>query len=216
MATGAGQDRGNMGEASDIPRQAARLLEETPDRDDPAPGAAPRLRTYALIDAARSERILPGLIDREDEVEIASLYQGKLAEDLAEVAPYIAELGSPLQACPLARWLLGTGWGDAWCIYAQSEADFDAVRRHFRKFTMVRRENGEGLIFRFYDPRVLRIFLPTCPPDDLKKLFGPVERFVVEGERPGKALTYEQRAGKLFVSPATLSGEPEAGELIRP
>jgi hypothetical protein len=33
-----------------------------------------------------------------------------------------------------------------------------------------------------HDPRVLRVFLPTCTPEQLKQMFGPVDVFLAENE----------------------------------
>jgi hypothetical protein len=35
-------------------------------------------------------------------------------------------------------------------------------------------------VFRFYDPRVLSVFLPTCLPEQITEMFGPVTHFFVE------------------------------------
>jgi hypothetical protein len=45
---------------------------------------------------------------------------------------------------------------------------------------MVRTDAGERLLFRFYDPRVLGEFLPTCEAAQLREMFGPVQRFMLE------------------------------------
>lgn len=169
---------------------------------------------YALLDAARDERIFEGLVKHQDDIQVASLYQGQLAEDLAAVAPYIVLL-QPRH--PFTDWLIASGWGQSWGLFVQARLDFDEMRRHFRKFTVVWTETGKSLIFRFYDPRVLRIFLPTCTPDDLRKLFGPVERFIVEDEVPVIARCLEHRNGTLVSLPAALVPDAvPAGELIRP
>jgi len=36
------------------------------------------------------------------------------------------------------------------------------------------------MIFRWYDPRVLRVYLPTCTASELRTVFGPVERYLVD------------------------------------
>ncbi|HEY2399507.1 MAG TPA: S1 RNA-binding domain-containing protein, partial [Steroidobacteraceae bacterium] len=41
-------------------------------------------------------------------------------------------------------------------------------------------EQGKRLLFRFYDPRVLRPFLPSCEAGQMREMFGPVEHFAVE------------------------------------
>lgn len=48
---------------------------------------------------------------------------------------------------------------------------------------MVEDENGQPLYFRFYDPRVLGAFLPTCTDQQRGAVFGDIEAFVIEGPR---------------------------------
>lgn len=36
------------------------------------------------------------------------------------------------------------------------------------------------MLFRFYDPRVLRLYLPTCTSTELEQVFGPVGTFFTE------------------------------------
>ena len=82
------------------------------------------------------------------------------------------------------------GWGNSWGIIIGSTQSFQDIYKHFRKFLMVKTEEGEELYFRFYDPRVLRIFLPTCDASQLKELFGAVDYFLMEDEDKGFALKF--------------------------
>jgi hypothetical protein len=52
-------------------------------------------------------------------------------------------------------------------------------------------------LFRYYDPRVLRTYLPTCSQQDLGEFFGPVLNYVVEGEDPAELLRFQFAGGKL-------------------
>jgi hypothetical protein len=56
------------------------------------------------------------------------------------------------------------------------------MRAHFRSLVNVYDEKGNPMMFRFYDPRVLRRFLPTCKPAELKVFFGDVESFFAESD----------------------------------
>jgi len=49
------------------------------------------------------------------------------------------------------------------------------------------------MVFRYYDPRVLRVYLPTCVRSELRTVFGPIERFWTEGENPDKMLEFRFR-----------------------
>ncbi len=134
---------------------------------------------YAILDAARSERILELL--HESVEEYCSLYEGPKGESLEEVAPYLVRL-------PKESWLLKSlvyeGWGSSWGIYLTSSQPLLALRRHFRRFLMVEQEGAAAdmLYFRFYDPRVMLMFLPTCTGDQQRVLLEVVEVYLYEGE----------------------------------
>lgn len=128
---------------------------------------------YAVLDAARDDRILTLL--RESPNPTRSLLAGVRGDTLADVASYLVQLAPN-------DWLLSAlvheGWGYAWGIYLDCPLPFDQVRRHLRHFLRVRAEGEKDfLYFRFYDPRVLSIFLPTCTPDQLREFHGPILRF---------------------------------------
>ena len=144
-----------------------------------------RMRTYVLLDGARDERIVQKIHYYECAHEC--LFFGDIPEELAEVAPYLVEL-EPVGW--FSSWLISEGWGDSWGIYVQSYADLETLRRHFRRYLRVKSPDGENLFFRYYDPRVLRVYLPTCDSRELEYVFGPVKNFIVESEEPGSVQTY--------------------------
>ena len=85
---------------------------------------------------------------------------------------------------PFTDWVLDNGWGNHWGIFATvpAEVPFRDVRKHFRGFLRVRNPDGKTLLFRYYDPRVFRVYLPTCNATELGAVFGPVAMFMLEGE----------------------------------
>ena len=136
-------------------------------------------QVHVLLDAARDENIYPAVVDFDGEYHcLYEIYQG-IPKALAEAAPYLIKL-QPEH--PFTTWLISEGWGDSWGIFLESGASLTELRSHFRKFLMVKDEEGKELYFRYYDPRVLRPFLPTCNETELETFFGPVDRFLVEGE----------------------------------
>ena len=140
---------------------------------------------YAILDAARDVRIYPALLDADS--DYCCLYRGDLAQELAEVAPYLVTLEPQ---APFTPWLLSHGWGGSWGVFLASSAPLEVLRRHFRRFLMVYDEAGKPLYFRYYDPRVLRVYLPTCNATELDTVFGPVKRYCVEGEDDHTLLEY--------------------------
>jgi hypothetical protein len=131
---------------------------------------------FAVLDAARSPRALELLHGSTEDYR--SLYEGTQGEALGDVAPYLVKL-SPRSR--LLEHLLAEGWGQAWGIYFTCPLPLVETRRHLRKFLMVEAEGEDGrLYFRFYDPRVLHTFLPTCTPEQKKAFLGSITRFFHE------------------------------------
>ncbi|WP_236784113.1 DUF4123 domain-containing protein [Azospirillum humicireducens] len=149
---------------------------------------------YMIVDAARDPGLYPGLLAREEEADMRSLYQGDTASELAEVAPYLVRL---TRGSAVADWLVGEGWGRGWGILVQADGDIDAVRRHFRKFTIVNGEGGAAYLFRFYDPAVLGSFLPISDEAQRAALFGPGIRFMMEDAGADALVLFESVNGDL-------------------
>lgn len=147
---------------------------------------------FAILDGAS----VPGLLKQlaEQQPEHVCLYRGELEPDMAEVAPYLVKLEHD---APFTEWVLDRGWGNHWGVFADSGADLDTLRRHFRRFLTVHDENGKPLLFRYYDPRVLRTYLPTCNVEELNTMFGPVQAYVVEDEGGAAMLRFRVKNGSL-------------------
>ena len=139
-------------------------------------------KVFTILDGASVPDILGNLAAFNP--EHICLYRGELAPDMAQVAPYLVFLE---RDAPFTDWVLTNGWGEHWGIFGSTWVDLKELRKHFRKFLMVYDESGKTLYFRYYDPRVLRIYLPTCNAEELKIVFGPVEWYLMEGDEPGKA-----------------------------
>jgi len=147
---------------------------------------------YAILDAARDDAVYQELVNSD--IENICLYRGEKAIELATVAPYLINLK---REDPFTQWFLNAGWGKSWGIFVQSPASLNELRQHFRTFLMVYDEEGKPLYFRYYDPRVLRVYLPTCNESELKVVFGPVTRYVIEGENANEMIAYFLTAGQL-------------------
>ena len=136
--------------------------------------AASQLGVWAILDCARDPKIYLALL--ESRLEFRCLYAGKLPRELEMVAPHLVEL-SPTNRL-IARWL-DEGWGQSWGVFLKVD-DASNLRHHLRKFLKVQDEAGRRLVFRYYDPRVLAAYLPTCTPEELRQIFGPIRCFMVE------------------------------------
>lgn len=131
--------------------------------------------TYAVLDGA-SVPDLPVKLYEMNPPNVC-LYRGELPEDLVYVAPYLAVL---IPNTPFTDWVLTEFWGKHWGIFAQSPVSLNGMRKHFRNLLTVNDAEGNPMLFRYYDPRVLPSFLLTCNSDELETIFGEVKYYFAE------------------------------------
>lgn len=140
---------------------------------------------YAILDAARDIRVLALLMQSQDEHQ--SLYEGVQGEKLMQVSPYLVRLDK--DSLLLAS-MVFEGWGHSWGVFLTFGGEFQVLRRHLRQFLEVQLPDGKQVYFRFYDPRVLRVFMPTCTADETNQFFGPIKHYLMEDEQPEKLLQF--------------------------
>ncbi len=148
---------------------------------------------YGVLDGASLPDLLPAL-DRW-QPEALCLLRGELEPELAAAAPYLVCLP---EAAPFTRWLLGEGWRQQGGIFALSHQPFRRLRQHFRALLYVHDPQGNPLFFRYYDPRVLHTYLPSCTAQELQQFFGPVDRYALEWGAPPKLWFGERGQGSFF------------------
>ena len=161
--------------------------------------AAPWRRLYGIIDGARC----PDLVSEAENdfgLRPRSLFLPELWAELREVSPYVVEI-DPARGY-LARWAarFGTSAG----VLLISGADGMTVREHLRRTFVVTDETGQEFFFRYYDPRVLRPFLPTCSSAQMDEFFGPVDEFAVESDDATSLVRYGNAQGRLVETHARL------------
>ena len=154
--------------------------------------AEPAGNLFAVLDGASVADLREKLHLHRPEHEC--LFDGELEPDMAQVAPYLVRLEPNTE---FSDWLIGQGWGKHWGVFAVASADLRALYQHFRKFLIVYGPDGQPLRFRYYDPRVLRIYLPTCNAEELRIVFGPVAAYLLEGEEPDTLLRFRMTGGAL-------------------
>ncbi len=148
-------------------------------------------QVHAVIDAARDPRMI-GMLDSTG-LEHCCLFAGTLSPALRAAAPHRVHLAPGVR---FTREWLQHGWGRSWGVLtvAPPEVTLPLLRRHLRTLLRVHDVSGRALMFRFYDPRVLRTYLSACSNAEAAKLFGPVHTFVSDTADGGGA-TFFHRDG---------------------
>lgn len=141
----------------------------------------PSERLYAIVDACQA----PELVDlaRSKHCQPTRMLFKGAAASLPEVesfAPFFIPVD--LETDFLEHWAAYCGKNAG--ILFVSSAEPRAIFRHLRNIFIVQDEAGQEYFFRFYDPRVLRVYLPTCTLAEATEFFGPIKTIIIEGENP--------------------------------
>lgn len=116
-----------------------------------------------------------------------TLFESPLAPHLDHVAPQLASIDPDSGYLDLWAEHLGRSAG---ILLITSEPP-GALRSHLREIFLASDEEDFQYSFRYYDPRVLRVYLPTCTGEEVQEFFGPIRRILVEAETPGVVLVCE-------------------------
>lgn len=146
---------------------------------------------YGLVDGAQDDRVVPLL--KAEGNDWRCLYGTDLPVALATAAPYLVALASHY---PFAGYFARYGRGNNWGVMLRSSASLDDLAEHFASMIRARLPEGREVLFRFYDPRVLRAYLPTCTAEELEAVFGPVDAFLIE-QGDGRWKVHRREKGAL-------------------
>jgi hypothetical protein len=170
---------------------------------------------WMVLDSARDARIYSMYLACHLEKEC--LYSGPLAPALALAAPYLLRLEYEETH---TRRLLRKGWSQSWGVFIKCDHNLKALRKHLRQFLLVRDPQNQRLVFRYYDPRVLRVYLPTCTQAELREFYGPIECFWTENEHANSLVQFRFNKQELTTRTITLPGvdvsRPDAAKTVIP
>jgi hypothetical protein len=164
---------------------------------------------YVIVDACQASELVD-VARSEFKQPTRMLFKGAAAsfEEIESVAPFFIPVD--METDFLEHWL--TFLGKSAGILFVSNAEPREIFRHLRKIFVVQDEKGQEHFFRFYDPRVLRIYLTTCTPEELAQFFGPMKRIVLEGENPNMLVAFDFERGELKRSSLKLTGQASAAD----
>lgn len=148
---------------------------------------------YAVLDGAA---MIPDIVQRlrQHAIKSGCLLPGEIDSELRQVAPHLAQLNDQ---SAFVEWLLKEGLGKHWGVFLVTPVAFQTLHQHLQTLLHVYSPDSEPLLFRFYDPRVLRAYLPTCDDQQLAQFFGPISCFLAERDEPRVLELFELREGAL-------------------
>jgi len=146
---------------------------------------------FAVVDTARDPRLYELVHTALGPV---CLFAGDLAPAIRKTAPYLVPLHDAEEL--LNAWRKN-GIGRSWGIFLRSSKEPAGIRRHLRNFLLAKLPDGREVLFRWWDPRVFRVYLPTCAADDLKIWFEGIDEFVCETADGVGYETFRGRSGTI-------------------
>jgi hypothetical protein len=131
---------------------------------------------YAVVDCARDRRIYD-LVHQA--LFPACLFMTDIISPMGRNAPYLVPVEHAERL--IDSWQK-VGRGESWGIFLRSSQEQARVRQRLRTFNQAKLPDGRVVLFRWWDPRVFRVYLPTCDADDLSQWFASVEEYICETE----------------------------------
>jgi hypothetical protein len=169
-------------------------------------------QAYLLLDGAQ----IDNLSERLENTQFQSLYQHTAYSELADIGPILVPL-SP--NCPLAH-IFAREWSATAGIWLESEVDEASVLEHLRSLIHVRVEGGATVLFRYYDPRITRLWLTGLEPQARDRLMGPIRLILlpelahssgfIRQENPEQPFAQYTEKPWLFLTPEQLELLSEA------
>jgi hypothetical protein len=156
----------------------------------------PRADVWAILDPARDPKSYWTLVNSH--LNYSCLFAGRLPDALEQVAPHLVQLDPEDEFTDYLASQVGNSLG----VFFQCDGAMKTVRHHLRKLLTVRDPRGRKLLFRYYDPRVLRVFLPTCDSSELDQMYGPIKTYWTESPEPDQLIEF--RRGRLGLEVANL------------
>ncbi len=131
------------------------------------------MRHYLLLDGAQIDDLLQQIYRLELAPEFHVLYQQTRYAELAEVGPVLVETGhdSALTRHFEQHWSASAG------VVLTSSAVTEELIQHLRSLVHIQTIGEAILLFRFYDPRILHLWLSDLAGKEQNAVMGPVNEF---------------------------------------
>ncbi|MCI1005946.1 DUF4123 domain-containing protein [Herbaspirillum sp. C7C8] len=150
-------------------------------------------QAFLLLDTAQAEASHLKL--QSMHVPYTSLFEGKREEALPEIAPLLLPLSGldEQRALRLVRWISQLGFGAPCLSWYESSLGLHDFAAHLRNFHHVSLSDGQVMMMRWYDTRILPIWIQALSKDQLALFTGGMLSLAFV-DRFGEARTLYQSA----------------------
>lgn len=139
------------------------------------------LVTYLLLDGAQIENLLPLIYQQQESPLAYRLYQQTAYAEWADSGPCLVRV-EPDEALMQH---FEVHWRGRAGLLLASAAEIEVLVEHLRSLVHARVDGGQTVLFRYYDPRILPLWLETLSAQERDLYLGPVKRInlpIAEGQ----------------------------------
>lgn len=129
---------------------------------------------FAILNAAVEQHVPHFLLGSGEPFQFLS--EGLAIDQMQPPQVYLAQF-TPSSA--LLPRLLKEGWGKPWITFVTSPHPAPDVANHLRNLMIVSTPDHRPFYFRYYDPRMLQLLLPSFTPQELVQFFGPLQTILI-------------------------------------
>jgi len=134
---------------------------------------------YVLIDAALWDTDI-NMLFLDEKIIYKSLFRGSTGEKLWSVAPYLVDISSNEK---LVKQIKEMNPVERRVMWLSSSLNIDELRKHLRRFLRMKKEDGDYIYFRFYDPFVANTVFPNLSHEQAVQFFEKIDYLIADDIR---------------------------------
>lgn len=157
------------------------------------------LNHYLILDGAQIDDLVKTIYKLQKTAQVDVLYLNTRFAELQDVSPVLVKV-QPTD--PLFQ-KFQTDWQTTAGIHILAKGDIYTLGNHLRS-SLQAKINGQPTLFRFYDPRILKLWLETITPQQQSQFMGTITTLYLPATEDSQAKEYHNDQHLVCVTPDTV------------
>lgn len=145
---------------------------------------------FLLVDGAKIDALPAKIYELEAAPICDALYRDTPLSGLVDISPWLVKVKAN---SPFLRVSFGDWKAKGAAVLWQADTSFELVLAHFKKLVMAQTSTRDEVIFRFYDPEILRSLMTGDDVgEDILRLMGPCNEVAIQDRRSGELAYFDR------------------------